>query len=76
MRDEQDVEEQALDEACLVSDTDMLSGSVLSSANVQGMGMTCKEELIWGDAEHAWLPRGHLQTRGPGRAYALKIWNS
>ncbi|KAK9830775.1 hypothetical protein WJX74_006631 [Apatococcus lobatus] len=38
----------------------------IEGAYVQGMGMTCKEELVWGDAEHSWLPRGHLQTRGPG----------
>ena len=35
--------------------------------------MTCKEELIWGDAEHAWLPRGHLQTRGPGEYHVPPV---
>ncbi|KAK9866639.1 hypothetical protein WJX84_012043 [Apatococcus fuscideae] len=38
----------------------------IEGAYVQGLGMTCKEELVWGDVEHDWLPRGHLQTRGPG----------
>lgn len=46
-----------------------LSGSTIHTVShwVQGLGMTCKEELVWGDAEHSWLPRGHLQTRGPGK---------
>ncbi len=33
---------------------------------VQGLGWTCLEELVWGDAEHKWLPPGVLHTRGPG----------
>ena len=33
--------------------------------------MTCKEELVWGDVEHDWLPRGHLQTRGPGQPLGM-----
>ena len=33
---------------------------------MQGMGWTCLEELVWGDAEHKWLPPGVLHTRGPG----------
>ena len=33
---------------------------------MQGLGWTCLEELVWGDAEHKWLPPGVLHTRGPG----------
>ena len=38
---------------------------------VQGMGWTCLEELVWGDAEHKWLPPGVLHTRGPGERTRL-----
>jgi xanthine dehydrogenase/oxidase len=33
---------------------------------VQGMGWTCIEELVWGDAQHPWVRPGTLHTRGPG----------
>lgn len=33
---------------------------------VQGMGWSCIEELVWGDAEHKWVRPGTLHTRGPG----------
>ena len=26
------------------------------------------EELVWGDSNHDWLPRGRLQTQGPGQS--------
>ncbi|KAK9802035.1 hypothetical protein WJX73_004069 [Symbiochloris irregularis] len=42
----------------------------IEGAFVQGFGMTCCEELVWGDANHDWIPRGWLQTQGPG-AYRL-----
>jgi len=33
---------------------------------VQGMGWSCIEELVWGDAKHKWVRPGNLFTRGPG----------
>ncbi|XP_043691113.1 xanthine dehydrogenase 1-like isoform X2 [Telopea speciosissima] len=33
---------------------------------VQGLGWVALEELKWGDAEHKWIPPGHLYTCGPG----------
>ena len=44
-----------------------LLGSSASSACVQGLGMTCTEELVYGDAEHPWRARGVLHTQGPGK---------
>ena len=35
---------------------------------IQGMGWSCLEELVWGDAEHTWVRPGTLQTRGPGES--------
>ena len=34
--------------------------------DLQGMGWTCLEELVWGDKEHKWVKPGVLHTRGPG----------
>lgn len=33
---------------------------------MQGMGWSCMEELVWGDAQHSWVRPGQLFTRGPG----------
>ena len=41
---------------------------------VQGLGWVALEELKWGDAEHRWIPPGHLFTRGPG-AYKIPSVN-
>jgi len=38
----------------------------VEGAFVQGAGMFTTEDLIWGDGEHKWLPKGCLATRGPG----------
>ena len=35
-----------------------------------GMGLTCLEELKWGDKAHPWIKPGTLFTRGPGEAAA------
>ncbi|GJQ08216.1 hypothetical protein GpartN1_g7.t1 [Galdieria partita] len=32
---------------------------------VQGLGLFTLEEVILGDEDHSWLPRGHLFTKGP-----------
>ena len=45
----------------------------------QGLGWTCTEELVYGDKQHEWLPRGALHTQGPGvhrRAYCLALYVS
>lgn len=42
---------------------------------VQGVGWLCLEELVWGDAGHPWVPRGHLATKGPG-AYKIPSVNN
>mmetsp|Transcript_11607 Transcript_11607/g.27572 ORF Transcript_11607/g.27572 Transcript_11607/m.27572 type:complete len:154 (+) Transcript_11607:2118-2579(+) len=41
---------------------------------VQGLGWLCVEELVWGDDQHPWVPRGHLFTKGPG-AYKIPSVN-
>ncbi|KAJ4979755.1 hypothetical protein NE237_010535 [Protea cynaroides] len=38
----------------------------IEGAFVQGLGWVALEELKWGDAEHKWIPPGHLYTCGPG----------
>eukprot|EP00761_Pharyngomonas_kirbyi_P013987 gb/GECH01014017.1/.p1 GENE.gb/GECH01014017.1/~~gb/GECH01014017.1/.p1 ORF type:complete len:1345 (+),score=341.46 gb/GECH01014017.1/:1-4035(+) len=42
----------------------------IEGAFTQGMGLFMMEELIWGDNDHPWVPRGRYFTRGPG-AYKL-----
>ena len=46
----------------------------VEGAFVQGMGWACIEELVWGDAQHAWVRPGTLFTRGPG-AYKIPTAN-
>lgn len=60
----------------------------VEGAFVQGAGMFTTEDLIWGDGEHQWLPKGCLATRGPGfykipapndvpldfNVHLLKVW--
>lgn len=47
---------------------------------MQGMGWSCIEELVWGDAQHSWVRPGQLFTRGPGTykvssaAHACRLW--
>lgn len=41
---------------------------------MQGMGWACLEELVWGDAQHAWVRPGHLFTRGPGTYKVRRGW--
>ncbi|KAI3907500.1 hypothetical protein MKW92_010358 [Papaver armeniacum] len=38
----------------------------IEGAFVQGLGWVALEELKWGDADHKWIPPGHLYTCGPG----------
>lgn len=38
----------------------------IEGAFVQGMGWSCIEEVVWGDAEHPWVRPGRLFTAGPG----------
>ncbi|XP_042520580.1 xanthine dehydrogenase 1-like [Macadamia integrifolia] len=38
----------------------------IEGAFIQGLGWVALEELKWGDAEHKWIPPGHLYTCGPG----------
>ncbi|WPT13508.1 Xanthine dehydrogenase 1 [Picochlorum sp. SENEW3] len=39
----------------------------IEGAFVQGMGWSCLEEVVWGDADHPWIARkGSLFTSGPG----------
>lgn len=38
----------------------------VEGAFVQGVGWSCLEELVWGDAAHPWVRPGHLFTKGPG----------
>ena len=38
----------------------------LDTGRLQGVGMTCTEELVWGDKAHSWLKPGVLHTCGPG----------
>ncbi|KAL9651081.1 hypothetical protein ABK040_002798 [Willaertia magna] len=38
----------------------------IEGAFIQGMGLFTCEELVWGDAEHSWFPKGQLFTKGPG----------
>ena len=38
----------------------------VEGAFMQGMGWSCIEELVWGDAAHTWVRPGTLFTRGPG----------
>ncbi|OQR93686.1 xanthine dehydrogenase [Achlya hypogyna] len=38
----------------------------IEGAFVQGFGLFCMEQHVWGDDDHPWLPRGALFTRGPG----------
>lgn len=38
-----------------------------SSVCGAGMGLTCLEELKWGDKAHPWIKPGTLFTRGPGK---------
>ena len=39
----------------------------IEGAVTQGIGLTCVEELVYGDSAHPTLPRGELHTQGPGR---------
>ena len=38
----------------------------VEGAFAQGQGWSTIEEVVWGDDEHPWVPRGALHTRGPG----------
>jgi xanthine dehydrogenase/oxidase len=42
----------------------------VEGAFVQGAGWVTTEDVVRGDGDHAWLPRGVTHTRGPG-AYKL-----
>ncbi|KAF0692555.1 Aste57867_16367 [Aphanomyces stellatus] len=46
----------------------------IEGAFVQGFGLFCMEEHVWGDADHPWIPRGNFFTRGPG-AYKIPAFN-
>ncbi|TYZ51144.1 hypothetical protein PybrP1_006502 [[Pythium] brassicae (nom. inval.)] len=46
----------------------------IEGAFMQGFGLFALEELVWGDAAHPWVKRGHLFTRGPG-AYKIPSAN-
>jgi hypothetical protein len=47
----------------------------IEGAFTQGMGWSTTEELMWGDADHAWVrPAGRLFTQGPG-TYKLPAFN-
>jgi len=38
----------------------------IEGAFIQGLGLFTMEELIFGDNQHVWIPKGHLLTKGPG----------
>ena len=38
----------------------------IEGAFAQGVGWLTMEELVWGDRDHTWLPKGHFFTSGPG----------
>jgi len=47
----------------------------IEGAFTPGMGWSTTEELMWGDADHAWVrPAGRLFTQGPG-TYKLPAFN-
>ncbi|OVA19419.1 Aldehyde oxidase/xanthine dehydrogenase [Macleaya cordata] len=46
----------------------------IEGAFLQGLGWCALEELKWGDADHKWIPPGHLYTCGPG-SYKLPSVN-
>ena len=53
-------------------------GAQVEGGFVQGLGWCCLEELVWGDAQHPWVPPGTLFTRGPGarRGAAAPTWGA
>ncbi|EQC41233.1 hypothetical protein SDRG_01208 [Saprolegnia diclina VS20] len=46
----------------------------IEGAFLQGFGLFCMEEHVWGDENRPWLPRGGLFTRGPG-TYKIPSFN-
>ena len=40
------------------------------------MGLTCLEELKWGDKAHPWIKPGALFTKGPGVLPLSKLLDS
>ncbi|CAK4126031.1 unnamed protein product [Aphanomyces euteiches] len=46
----------------------------IEGAFIQGFGLFCMEEHVWGDTNHPWIPRGAFFTRGPG-AYKIPAFN-
>ena len=38
----------------------------IEGAFVQGLGLFCLEEMVWGDSQHLWARPGRLHTSGPG----------
>ncbi|OQS02432.1 xanthine dehydrogenase [Thraustotheca clavata] len=46
----------------------------IEGAFIQGFGLFCMEQHVWGDSDHPWLPRGALFTRGPG-TYKIPSFN-
>ncbi|RHY33612.1 hypothetical protein DYB32_001514 [Aphanomyces invadans] len=46
----------------------------IEGAFIQGFGLFCMEQHVWGDANHPWIPRGAFFTRGPG-TYKIPAFN-
>ncbi|RHZ22407.1 hypothetical protein DYB37_001144 [Aphanomyces astaci] len=46
----------------------------IEGAFLQGFGLFCMEQHVWGDANHPWIPRGAFFTRGPG-TYKIPAFN-